>query len=497
MQMEASPTTGRSIRRHLGLALAVISVAQLMVVLDATIVNVALPSIQRGLHFSATGLEWVINAYALAFGGLLLLGGRTGDLFGRRRMFIAGLIVFAGSSLIGGFATSSAWLIAARAAQGVGGAIASPTALALITTTFPEGRPRNRAMAVYAAMSAAGGAVGLLLGGILTDLASWRWVLFVNAPIGVAAALLAPRVLTESAARAGRLDLPGALSVTGGMTSLVYGLAHAASHGWATLGTYLPLTVAGGLLATFLVVESRSDHALMPLKIFSNRNRSGAYAVMLCLGAGVFAMFFFLTQFVQNILGFSPLKAGVAFLPIPIVIAVTAQLSARLVARIGPRPLMTVGPLFAASALFWLSFISVHSSYAGGVLPPLLLLAVGMGTSFVPIVLTAVSAVAPGESGIASALVNTGQQVGGSLGLAVLVTVSAAVIRDRLATGAPLAVATAAGYGGAFRVAAGILIGAVVIALVVVRPKLAAQPAFMSGPADLEHPTGEVAAISV
>ena len=456
--------------RHLGLALAVISTAQVMVVLDATIVNVALPSMQRALHFSATGLEWVINAYALAFGGLLLLGGRTGDLFGRRRMFLTGLILFAAASLTGGFATDRTWLIVARAAQGIGGAIASPTALSLIATTFPEGRPRNRAMAVYAAMSAAGGAIGLLLGGILTDVASWRWVLFVNVPIGVAAAVLTPFVLPESETRAGRLDLPGAFSVTGGMTLLVYGLANAAAHGWATAGTFLPLAVAGILLVSFVAIETRSRHALMPIHIFASRSRSTAYALMLCLGAAVFAMFFFLTQYVQNILGFSPLKAGLAFLPVPLVIAISAQIAARVVGRIGTRLPMTVGPVLAAGALFWLSFLSPNSNYWANVLPGLLLLGLGMGATFLPVTLTAVSGVRREESGLASALLNTGQQIGGSLGLAVLVTVATTVARGHLAAVHAVThhIATAAvvsGYGAAFRVAAGIAVGAALIAL--------------------------------
>ncbi|MGH3238506.1 MAG: MFS transporter, partial [Streptosporangiaceae bacterium] len=264
---------GEGPRPRLGLALTVISTAQLMVVLDATIVNIALPSIRRDLHFSLPGLEWVITAYALTFGGLLLFGGRTGDLFGRRRMFMTGIAIFALASLLGGFATSQAWLITARAAQGVGGAIASPTALALIATTFPEGRARNRAMGVYAAMSGAGGAVGLLAGGILTDLASWRWVLFVNVPIGALVLLLAPRVLAESGTREGKLDLPGALSVTAGMTLLVYGLTNAASHNWGATGTVVPLAAAAALLAAFIAIEARSSQPLMPLRIFANRNR--------------------------------------------------------------------------------------------------------------------------------------------------------------------------------------------------------------------------------
>src|SRR6202165_5351954 len=287
---------------NLSLALIVIAVAQLMVVLDATIVNIALPSIQRALKFSPTDLEWVINAYALTFGGLLLLGGRAGDLFGRRRMFVAGIVLFTLGSLAGGFATSGTWLIIARAAQGIGAAIIAPTALSLIADTFREGPERNRALGVYGAVAGAGGALGLLLGGVLTNFATWRWVLFVNVPIGIVLAIVAPRVLASSHRRPGRLDLPGALTVTGGVGSLV-----------------------------FVTIESRSRHALMPFSIFAQRNRDGAYLLSLVIGVAVFGVLFFLTQFVQNILGFSPIVAGIAFLPMTAAIIITAQIVARLV----------------------------------------------------------------------------------------------------------------------------------------------------------------------
>jgi EmrB/QacA subfamily drug resistance transporter len=476
---------------HAGLALAVISVAQLMVVLDATIVNIALPSIQTALHFSRANLEWVINAYALAFGGLLLLGGRSGDLFGRRRMFIVGLGLFSVASLLGGFATNEAWLITARAAQGIGGAIASPTALSLIATNFAEGRARNRAMGVYAAMSGAGASVGLLLGGILTDVASWRWVLFVNVPIGLAAAALTPLVLKESTTKRGRLDVPGAVSVTAGMALLVYGLSHAAStqhNGWGSAGTVVPLVASVVLLATFVLIESKSAHALMPFHIFANRNRTGAYIIILGIGAAIFAMFFFLTQFVQEVLGYSPLKAGVAFLPTAATISVVAGITSQVVGRVGPRLPLTIGPLVGAGGLFWLSHVTVHSSYPS-VLGPMLLIAVGMGLSFVPLTLVAVSGVRPNEAGLASALLNTGQQIGGSLGLAVLVTVSTAAFNrkfnslmgaltgpDRAAGAAghapPHAVliqALTAGYREAFFVGSIIALGTFFVALLMVR----------------------------
>jgi len=455
------------VHRHLGLALAIICAAQLMVVLDATIVNVALPSIQRQLHFSSVNLEWVITGYALAFGGLLLLGGRTGDLFGRRRMFVIGVLLFTTASFLGGLATDQAWLIGARVLQGIGGAIAAPTALSLIANTFPEGAPRNRAMGVYAAMSGGGGAIGLLLGGILTDIASWRWVLFVNVPIGLLVAFAAPRVLGETERQSGRLDLPGALTVSGGMTSLVYGLAHAAANGWANPGTIVPLAAAGVLLVTFVTIEARSEHAIMPLRIFANRNRSGAYLIMLTLGAAMFSLFFFLTQFVQNVLGYSPLKAGLSFLPLTAGIVVMAGVMSRWVGKIGTRLPMTLGPLMTMGALIWISRISVHSGYVEGVLGPALLIAVSMGMAFVPLTLSAVSGVPREDAGLASALLNTGQQVGGSLGLAILVTVATAVTTgDRHVTHA---VAVTAGYGAAFKVGAGIAALAFVIALVSIR----------------------------
>jgi EmrB/QacA subfamily drug resistance transporter len=473
--------------RQLGLALAIICAAQLMVVLDATIVNVALPSIQRQLHFSPVNLEWVITGYALAFGGLLLLGGRTGDLFGRRRMFVIGVLLFTAASFLGGFAPDQAWLIGARVIQGIGGAIAAPTALSLIASTFPEGPSRNRAMGVYAAMSAGGGSLGLLLGGILTDIASWRWVLFVNVPIGLLVAFAAPRVIGETERRSGRLDLAGALTVSIGMTSLVYGLAHAASHEWANAGTVVPLAVAFCLLVVFVGIEARSEHAIMPLHIFSDRNRSGAYAMMLSLAAALFSLFFYLTQFVQNILGYSPLKAGLAFLPLTAGIAVTAGVTSRFVGRIGTRLPMTLGPLLTTAALVWISRISVHSNYVGAVLGPVLLIAVSMGMTFVPLTLIAVSGVRRREQGLASALLNTGQQVGGSLGLAILVTVATTVTRGQHHVVKAVAVTT--GYGAAFKVGAGLALLAFLIALLSIRSgreRTAETPAIMPTPSPEE-----------
>ena len=459
--------------RNLGLALIVIAAAQLMVVLDATIVNIALPSIQRALQFSATDLEWVINAYALTFGGLLLLGGRAGDLFGRRRMFVVGIVVFTLGSLAGGFATSATWLIVARAAQGIGAAIVAPTALSLIADTFSEGPDRNRALGVYGAVAGAGGATGLLLGGVLTSFASWRWVLFVNVPIGILLAIVAPRVLAPSKGRDGGLDLPGALTATGGMVLLVYGLSRAATYGWTDTMTLTALGLAGALLLIFLAIESRTRHALMPFSIFARRNRDGAYVLSLVVGVAVFGVFFFLTQFVQNVLGFSPLVAGVAFLPLAATIIITAQIVARLVGRLGPRLFITIGPLFVAGGLFWLSRINDQTTYVGGLLGPMLLIAIGMGNIFVPLTLMAVSGATPAESGLASALLNVGQQIGGSIGIALLGTIAATTTRNQLAgiqpTHAAVNHALAAGYGTGFLLAAAIALLGFVIAVSVFR----------------------------
>jgi len=437
-------------RKHLGLALAVIGTTQLMVVLDASIVNVALPSIQRALHFSGANLAWVVNAYTLTFGGLLLLGGRTGDLYGKRRMLMIGVGLFAAASLLGGLATDSAWLIAARAAQGVGGAIASPTALALVAATFAEGSARNRAMGVYGAMSGAGGAIGVLMGGLLTTSLSWRWVLFVNVPIGLAVVLLAPRVLPETERQTGRLDLPGALTATAGMTLLVYGLVHAATTSWGTPTTVLPLVAAVLLLSSFLVIERRAPEPLMPLHLFSDRSRVGAYAVMLAIGTGIFSMFYFLTLYLQDILGFSALRTGLYYVPFAVMIMVSAGMAARLVGRFGPRILIMAGTLSAAGGLFWLSLAGQDSTYLAAVLGPMILIASGMACCFVPLTLTAVAGVPPREAGIAAALLNSGQQVGGSLGLAVLATVAATLTRSHLQTLGPAARRIPAGAGPAF-----------------------------------------------
>ena len=408
-----------------------------MIVLDATIVNIALPQMQRELDFSATGLSWVLNAYTLTFGGLLLLGARTGDILGRRRMFIIGILVFGLASLLGGMAQSSEWLLAARALQGVGGAIASPTALALITTNFEEGPPRNRAFGVFAAVSSAGAAVGLMLGGILTEWAGWRWTLFVNVPIALVVALLAPLYIRESERHPGRFDFAGALTSTVGMVALVYGFISAADRGWSDSITVASFGLAVVLLATFVLIERNSQQPITPLHLFRNRNRSGSYVVMLLFAAAMFGMFFFLTQFVQNVLDYSPLKAGFAFLPITVAIAASAGTAAKLLPKYGPKLFMVIGGVLAAIGLIWNAQISETSSYVTGILLPMVIFGLGMGFVFMPVTVLALSGVQNQESGAASGLLNVMQMVGGSIGLAVLTTVFGTALRNELTNQLP------------------------------------------------------------
>jgi EmrB/QacA subfamily drug resistance transporter len=463
------------------LALVVIAVAQLMVVLDVAIVNVALPSIQHALRFSATDLEWVANAYGIAFGGLLLLGGRAGDLFGRLRMFIIGTILFAAGSLAGGLATTTTFLIVARAGQGVGAAIVAPAALSLLADTFAEGPKRNRALGVYSGISAAGGALGLVLGGVITTYLSWRWILFVNVPIGLLLALVAPRVLVAVKGQPGRLDLPGAISVTAGATVLVYGLSRAATHGWDDSLTVTTLAAAAALLLAFLVIEFVSPQPLMPFGIFGNRNRSGAYLLSLAVGAVLSGMLFLLTLYVQNVLGFSPLQAGFAFLPTAVGVAVGAGVTSRLMGRIKPQAPMALGALLVAIGLFWLSGVTVHAAYTEAVLGPLLVLSLGLGQIFVSTSVVGISGVKPHESGLASALLNVGRQLGGSLGIAIMGTVATTVTKDHLAAGplthAAVNHALTVGFGSAFRLAALIALAGCAIALATVRRPAAQSPA--------------------
>lgn len=430
--------------RHLGLALVVISIAQLMVVLDATIVNIAIPYIKGDLHFSTASTQWIVTAYTLAFGGLLLLGGRLGDIFGRRRIFMIGVLLFGFASLLGGIAQSESMLLAARVLQGVGAAIASPTALALITTTFPPGRPRNRAFAVYAAMSGAGAAVGLVLGGWLTEY-SWRWTLLINVPIGLLAAAVAPLVLIESNRHRGAFDLGGALTGTLGLVSIVYGLTHASSlvqenadHAWTAPVTLGALGLGVVLLAAFLIIERRVVDPLMPFRILANRTRATSFAVMMLIPAGMFAMFFFLSQVVQTAMGYSSLKAGFAFLPFSAGIVLSAAIASSLMSRVDPRWLAGIGASIAAVGIYGFSRIgydtttlTVDASYTKDLLPWILIMSFGMGFVFVPLTLTAVHGIGERDSGIGSGVLNAMQQIGGSLGLAILSTVAVTATRSK------------------------------------------------------------------
>ena len=426
--------------QHLGWALILISMAQLMVVLDGSVVNIALPGIQSDLAISDANLTWVVTAYAIAFGGLLLLGGRMGDVLGRRRIFVAGVLVFALASLLGGLAQTEWQLLSARALQGAGAAAASPTALALITTTFPAGPPRNRAFAVYAAMSGAGAAVGLILGGALTEV-SWRWTMLINVPIGLAVAFLAPRYLQESAPQPGRWDLPGAVTATAGLVSLVYGFNHKAQVDpvtgspatWTEFWTLGPIVAGVVLLIAFFLIEARSPQALLPLRIITNRTRAVSFFVMLVVGAAIFAMFLFLSLYIQQVMGYSPLKSGFAFLPFTFGIVAAAQVASALIDRIDPRWIAGAGGAMSMVAMWGYGRLEVDSTYLTGLLPWIVIQAIGMGLIFVTLTLTAVSGIDQADSGVGSAVLNTVQQVGGAIGIALLGTIYANGIAEKMA----------------------------------------------------------------
>jgi EmrB/QacA subfamily drug resistance transporter len=431
------------------LALVVISLTQLMLVLDELIVNTALPHIQRSLHFSGTGLEWVVTGYAVTFGGLLMLGGRAGDVLGRRRMLSAGILLFTAASLAGGLATSSWLLIAARVLQGIGAAAAAPAALSLIAVTFPEGKHRTRALGVYAAMTGVGGGVGVIAGGLLTTYASWRWVFFVNVPIGLPLAFGARYLLPESQRHARRWDLPGAITGTAGFALLIYGLTRGAtgpdgvSH-WGDTATIAALAGAAVALVLFVITESRSAQPLLPLWIFANRNRAGVYLILLCLASTFFAMFFFLTLFTQVVWGYSPLRGGLSYLPFVGGFIVVAGICTRLVSRFGARVPITIGALLAPVGMFWLSRVHESSQYLTGVCLPLLVFAAAAGLIFVPLTMILVAGISDQHAGIASSMFNAGQQVGGAIGLAVIGSVAWTIVNDH----ARAAIARAAATGG-------------------------------------------------
>src|SRR4051794_23710220 len=471
--MRSMHSASKSVSINRWATLVVVCLAQFMVILDATIVNVALPSIQHSLDFSAANLQWVINSYTLMFGGFLLLGGRAADFFGRRRLFLAGVVVFSGASLINGLASSSEMLIIGRGLQGLGGALVSPAALSIITTTFAEGPDRNKALGVWSAIAAGGAAVGLLMGGVLTDLLSWEWCFFVNVPVGIAAVLLALRYVpnTLSEHKPDSIDIAGAVAVTSGLVVLVYAIVKAQTWGFGSGQTLGLAAVAAALLATFVWIEMRSKAPLVRLGIFRKRTLTGANIGMTLTAAGMFSMFFFATLYIQEVLGYSPLKAGLAFLPVTAFIIVGAGVAQQGIKRIGARMQSVVGISVAAAGMFLLTGLPVDGSYVSDLLPGLLLIAFGMGMTFVPITLMATTGVHGDDQGLASGLLNTAQQVGGALGLAVL---STGAFNTAAGHGGSKAEALVSGYTTAFTVS-GILLaaGAALILLLIRRDDVA------------------------
>ena len=460
--------------------LVILALAQFMVVLDVSIVNVALPAIQSAFHLSTTSLQWIITAYTLMFGGCLLLGGRAADLYGRRRVFMIGTILFATASLVDALAQTGSMLIISRGVQGLSGALMSPAALSIVLVTYREGHGRNRALAVWGAVASGGAAVGVLLGGIITQYLGWRWNFIINVPIGILVVLAAWHLVPRHDAEEGHkngLDLPGAVFVTSALMLLVYGLVEAPTHGWTAHSTLGFLGGAAVLMVAFIVNELNAKHPLIPFTIFKIRNVVGADLTMLAVAGALFSVFFFCSLYLQTILGYSPVKTGLAFLAVPIAIAIVATNVPRVIQKIGFKPLLVVGPLVTASGLFLLAHVPVHGSYLHHVLPGLILMGLGMGATFVSAIIAATGGVPPQQSGLASGLLNTSQQVGGSLGLAVLSGVAASVTTRYLTThfatgpGASLVKATAAvqGYHAGFYTAMAFAIAASLIAFVVIK----------------------------
>jgi EmrB/QacA subfamily drug resistance transporter len=457
------------------IALILLCFAQFIVVLDASIVNVALPSIGEALNFSQDNLAWVVNAYVLTFGGFLLLGGRLADLLGRRRVFIAGLLLVAAASLVAGFAANEGQLIAARAAQGLGAAIISPAALSIVTNTFSDGADRNKALGAWGAVAGAGGAAGVLFGGILTDGPGWEWVLWINVPVALIVAALAPRLILESRSESAtrHFDTAGAVSVTSGLSVLVYALVDANDAGWASTQTLGLLALAAALIAAFVAIELRSQAPLVPFRIFRLRTLTGANTVGLLVGASLFSMFFFITLYMQQVLGYSPIDAGLSYLPLALMIIVASGVASQLVTRIGFKPVLAAGMLLIAGALVWFSQVSVGGSFVSDILGPSLLAAVGLGFAFVTTTIAAVSGVREQESGLASGLINTSQQIGGALGLAVLATVANSRTDDLVASAgggrSDLTIALNEGFQSAFLAGAAIAVLGFVLTLVLIR----------------------------
>jgi EmrB/QacA subfamily drug resistance transporter len=438
--------------------------AEFVVVLDASIVNIALPSIGRGLHFSLANLSWVVNAYVLTFGGFLLLGGRSADLLGRRRVFMIGLGLFALASLAGGLAQTPAWLIGARAVQGLGAALMAPAALSLVTATFREGSERNRALSVWGAVAGSGAAAGVLLGGVLTSTLGWRSVLFVNVPIAIVAALLTPSLVAESRGEISRgFDLPGAVTVTAGLSALVYGLVRATSVGWSSPQT--GLFAAALLLAGFVVIERRSSAPLVPFEFFRNPSVRVANVTMLAMGAAVIGLFYFLSLYLQEVLDYSAIKAGISQLPLAAGVILAAGIASPLVAPTGARTVLITGLVLFAGGLVWFAQLPVHgTTYSADLLGPSLLIALGLGLAFIPLTILSVTSVEDPEYGLASGLVNTAQQIGGALGLAVLATIATSRTNHLVASHHPLNQALTLGFHSAFLAAGGFVLLAIIAA---------------------------------
>jgi EmrB/QacA subfamily drug resistance transporter len=478
------------------LILVVIAMAQLMVVLDATVVNIALPSAQKALAFSNDQRQWIVTAYALAFGSLLLLGGRIGDLFGRKRVFIIGLGGFAVASAFGGLAQNFDMLVAARALQGLFGALLAPAALSLLTTTFVDADERAKAFGIFSAVAVGGAAIGLIMGGVLTEYLSWRWCLYVNLLFAVPTAFVAAGLLhNQPADRGSRIDIPGALTATTGLFAIVYGLANAQTHSWTDPVTVGMLVAGAVILAGFVAIQRRSSHPLLPLRVVVDRDRGGALVAMALSGAGMFGVFLFLTYYMQETLGFSPVKTGLAFLPMTAAIVISATGgSTKLLPRFGPRPLIGSGMLIASAGLMTLTRIGIGTGYATHVLPGLLLMGFGLGLVFSSAMATATFGVEPHDAGVASAMVNTTQQVGGSIGTALLSTLAASAVTSQLAglAGRPgpadLARAAVHGYTTAFWWAAGLYLGGAVLCTVLLtsRSRMVAAAA-VSGEPVLAH----------
>jgi EmrB/QacA subfamily drug resistance transporter len=452
-------------------ALAVLGVAYLMVVLDVSIVNVALPSIQKDLHFATENLQWVVSGYALTFGGFLLLGGRAGDLLGRRRVFMAGLALFSLTSLLCGLSVSSGMLIAARLLHGAAGAVLSPSVYSITSVTFEEGTERNKALGILGAIAGSGAAIGVLLGGVLTEYAGWQWIFIVNVPIGFGALLLVPRIVRESHAEGltRNFDALGATTVTASLILFVYGLTETTSHGWGSGRVVASLVASAALMLAFLWIESRSRSPLVPLSIFRRRTLLGANTIGFGLGTSIFGAFFLLSLYMQQVLGFSPIKTGVGYLAIALSAVAGSGVSQALVTRLGVKPVLAFGLAVMAGGLAYLSGLSAHGSYFTDLFPGFLLLGVGLGFSFVPVSIAALGGVAPHEAGLASGLINTSQQIGGALGLAILVTVSTTRTNHLLASGTPRPEALVEGFSIAFWVAVGVAAAALAATLVLLR----------------------------